>query len=384
MRAEVAHLQGALADTRAGRNADDSGDLTGYLAGLAHCCALFAANDLPDRPRVLWNLYPGAEAGLPNPDTIYRYVIVSPDYRYEITGRRGTSADLTFQVDDSGPERAGRLNRNLGLLAASDLAVRPDGTFTITVGPDEADGRPNHLRLPSDARRIMVRDTVSDWTQTATSLAVRRVGGGPVQPEPGLDELAERAAGFLASAAPLWVKIPEQYNYVLPPNTLPEARPTGAGGLQNQYVTTGTFSLTDDEALVVTAAPGTASYLGFQLGSNWYVDYDYRNHTSSLTSEQATTNPDGSFTWVIALRDPGHANWLDPADHHQGLTLMRWQGLSAPLPSSASPRVARVRLAELRSSVPEGSPFVSAAERQRSAARRRQQYDARMARLRHP
>lgn len=382
--AEVARLEAELAGTRAGRNPDDSSDLTDYLAGLTHCCALYAANDSPDRPRVLWNLYPGAEAGLPNPDTVYKYVTVSPDHRYEITGRRGTSADLTFQVDDAGPEHAGRLNRNLGLLAEPDLHVLPDGTFTITAGPDEAQGRPNHLHLPPGARRIMIRDTMSDWSQTPTSLAVRRVGGAPVGPEPGLDELADRAAAFLASAAPLWVRIPEQYNYVHPPNTLPPARPTGAGGLQSQYVTTGTFSLTDDEALVVTAGQGTASYLGFQVGSNWYVDYDYRSHTSSLTSAQAAPNPDGSYSWVIALRDPGHANWIDPVGHHEGLTLMRWQGLTAPLAPDNSPRVTRVALADLTAALPAGSPFVSTVDRKRKAAVRRQQFDRRVATLRFP
>ncbi|NUU22406.1 MAG: DUF1214 domain-containing protein [Streptomycetaceae bacterium] len=381
VRAQVERTRAELAGSRAGRTADDRADLDAYLAELTHCGALFVVSSDPARPRVLWNLYPGAQSGLPNPDTVYRYIRVAPEARYEVTGRRGTSDDVSFQVTDAGPETAGRLNKIMGLLDTAGLQTAADGTFTITLGPQAAQGARNHLQLPPEARQIMIRDTMSDWSQTPMSLTVRRVDGPPAGPEPGDDELAARTAAVVATTAGLWVRIPEQYNYIVPTNTLPPARPTGSGGLQGQYITTGTFRLADDEALVVTAGKGTAKYLGFHVGSNWYIAYDYRDHTSSLTSAQAVPNPDGSYTWVVALRDPGHANWIDPVGHHEGLTIMRWQGLSAPLPPGDSPRVALVKLAGLAAALPGGSPTASAQDRQPGAERRRQQVDARMAAL---
>jgi hypothetical protein len=55
-----------------------------------------------------------------------------------------------------------------------------DGSFTITVDSTPADGRPNHLQLPSDATLIAARNTLSDWnTQVPMSLSIERVGGPP-------------------------------------------------------------------------------------------------------------------------------------------------------------------------------------------------------------
>ncbi|MET8214245.1 hypothetical protein ABZT51_52505, partial [Streptomyces sp. NPDC005373] len=69
-----------------------------------------------------------------NPDTVYRFIPVSPEYRYEITGRRGTSDDISFQTTDAGPWLHGRLYKTMGVLATTDLRVTADGTFTLTLG----------------------------------------------------------------------------------------------------------------------------------------------------------------------------------------------------------------------------------------------------------
>lgn len=377
MRAQRERTRAYLAGTRAGKLPDDRGDLDAYLEELVYGCALMSVNLDPARPRVQWNVKPGARQGLDNPDTVYRFIPVSPDYRYEITGPRGTSDDISFQTTDAGPWLHGRLYKTMGVLATPDLRVTADGTFTLTLGSDAGDGRPNHIQLPPQARHIMVRDTMSDWSQTPMSLRVRRVGEPSAPPAPTEGELAAQAASMLERSAPLWVQVPEQYNHVVPVNTLPPAQPTGSSGLQGQYLTTGTFDLTDDQALVITARQGTAKYIGFQLGSDWYISYDYWAHTSSLTNIQAAPNPDGSYTYVIALRDPGVANWLDPVGHHQGLTLMRWQGLTTPLPSTNSPQVQLVNLADLPSALPPGTPMASSRDRRLHIVERQYQIDAR-------
>ena len=45
-----------------------------------------------------------------------------------------------------------------------------------------------------------------------------------------------------------------------------------------QYSSVGHFDLTPDQALVITLPATDAPYLGFQLGSLWYISLDYINH----------------------------------------------------------------------------------------------------------
>lgn len=377
LRAQIERSRATLAASRAGNNPDDRRELDGYLGELAFGAALMSVNADAARPRVQWNLKPGARQGLENADNIYRLIPVSPDSRYEITGQRGTSDDISFQTIDAGPWLYGRLQKTMGVLATPDLHPAADGTFTITLGPEPAAGRPHHIQLPPDARQIMIRDTTTDWSQIPMTLAVRRIDGPSAPPEASQQQLADRTAAMLASSTAAWIQVPEQYNHTVPANTLPAARPTSSGGLQGQYVTTGTFDITDDQALVITARAGTAKYLGFQLGSDWYISYNYWDHTSSLTNTQARPNADGSYTYVIAIRDPGVANWLDPVGHHQGLTLLRWQGVSAPLAPEESPQVKLVALADLPSALPPGVPAATLQDRAAQIDRRRQQINAR-------
>jgi hypothetical protein len=37
--------------------------------------------------------------------------------------------------------------------------------------------------------------------------------------------------------------------------------------------------------------------------------------------------PDGRVTLIIAPRDPGYANWVSTGGMHDGLFIIRWQGL---------------------------------------------------------
>jgi hypothetical protein len=63
----------------------------------------------------------------------------------------------------------------------------------------------------------------------------------------------------------------------------------------------------------------------------WYVSLDYINHQTSLTADQARTDPDGRLRFVICERDPGVANWLECTGHRRGYVQIRWQRLSRDL-----------------------------------------------------
>jgi hypothetical protein len=104
---------------------------------------------------------------------------------------------------------------------------------------------------------------------------------------------------------------------------------------------------------VPAAGRGTAPYQGIQLGSMWYISLDYINHQTSLTADQARTDPDGMLRFVISERDPGVTNWLECTGHRRGYVQIRWQRLTRELKPADGPSVEILPVAD----VPERLPY---------------------------
>ena len=121
------------------------------------------------------------------------------------------------------------------------------------------------------------------------------------------------------------------------------------GGLATQFSSVGHYDLGDDQAMIVTVPrwPDVAPYQGIQLGSMWYISLDYINHQTSLTADQARTDPDGMIRFVVSERDPASANWLECTGHRRGYLQFRWQRLSRELGPADGPQVEVVPFAEL-------------------------------------
>ena len=99
-----------------------------------------------------------------------------------------------------------------------------------------------------------------------------------------------------------------------------------------------------DEALVIRVVPPRCAYWNFELGNYWMNSADYRYRLSSLNSEQAVVEDDGSVVIVVAHHDPGVPNWLDTAGHTVGLMPQRWvEADSSPTPSATLVHVRRSR-----------------------------------------
>ena len=102
----------------------------------------------------------------------------------------------------------------------------------------------------------------------------------------------------------------------------------------------GHFDLAPDQALVITIPQSDAPYLGFQLGSLWYISLDYINHQTSLNATQAQVDPDGKIRIVVADRSPGVTNWVETLGHRKGFLQFRWQRVSRELTDADGPTVA--------------------------------------------
>jgi hypothetical protein len=130
---------------------------------------------------------------------------------------------------------------------------------------------------------------------------------------------------------------------------------------------------------VVRLEQRQAAYLGFQLADVWGQAAPYVWESGSLTQTQARPDPDGAFTYVVSVPDPGVHNWLDPSGLHSGTFCTRWQGLAAGVPLEDAVREVKVvKLKDLKAALPAGTPWTTPAERKAELAARAASYARRL------
>jgi len=321
--------------------------------------------------------YPSAlHGGLENPDNVYRAIPLSPDSRYVIHGVRHSPApaQITYELMDSIPGLRS-IGRHLAMLKDRDMVLGPDGAFTITLDSDPANGRANHIQLTPEARCLFIRDTLSDWSsQSADSLTIERVGG-PDRPPATEAQLTHEAAQLVVDYARFWHELPKIYRTKLAVKTNafnPPAPRDGAWG----FIANTHFEIADDEAFVFTTHPSDAPYHAVLIGNHWWIALDADLRSGAFNTAQARANPDGSFTFVIAARDPGVWNWLDTAGLHSGIIQVRWQGTPPDLRALPDGITAGklVKLSDLESAVPKTTVWVTPQQRQVQLAERHASY----------
>ncbi len=361
----------------------------------------------------------GARILYDNPDTIYRMIPVNASSSYVITGRFAgpEPADTTFSV------LTGLTGTTTAVLTAHDLVRNADGSFTITVDSRPADGRPNHLQLPSDATLIAARNTLSDWnTQVPMSLSIERVGGPPNNLFSQLGFYDFPVIGPLFSSTPilsqllslvpplnpmpLWLQATEtaivsmlglfmepQYMAVAATDAVTgEPRPANvlsapahnASFLANQLQSAGHFQLADDEALVITIDPGSARYFNVPVTNVWTVTDNYWDQQTSLNNVQAVHEAGKPYTLVLSPTEPCTAagcvaNWVSTGGLNQGTLSIRFQDID--LGNFVAPTVSArlIKLADLDTELPPGTEFLTPEERAEALATRKAGYDKRYA-----
>ncbi|GIE94388.1 hypothetical protein [Paractinoplanes rishiriensis] len=341
-----------------------------YLAGSIRASVQMAWAYERDFPYFVRSTGPYTKMGLDNPDTLYFHAWLRDDAEYVVTGRRGSTADLSFQVLD-GDYSPVNVPGSLTAFDDREIEIDADGTFRLTFGP-RASGR-NAFRLAPGSAMLVVREVFSDWaTERPGMLRIHRSDRLGAAPAPvTLDTMTKRygvAGKILVSRLRTFLAFAERFYLGLPVNTLTPPRPT-PGGLSTQYSSVGHYDLEDDQAMVVTVPASDAPYQGIQLGSMWYVSLDYINHQTSLTAHQARIDPDGMIRYVISERDPGVANWLERTGHRRGYVQLRWQRLSRALTPADGPKVDVVAVDDLPKQLPYHEPLAADAWRDRIAAR---------------
>jgi hypothetical protein len=322
---------------------------------------------------------PDAKYLTPNADNVFRLIPVDGVSRFEVGARpTGPNPPRQFTVQlvsaipgDDGSEKV------LSVLLDTDIQTKPDGSFTLTIGPEAANGRSNHIQTSPEAHYLLIRDTIADWVhETPYDLDAIRIGD--VDAVPVSDSvLAQRAVLLIQKETARVIESKSKLFAQQPPNTVaaPFVREGGRWGLS----AAGHFKLADDEALVLTVDALGGKYLAVQLANSWLGSLDYIHHPSSLNSVQSAPNADGSYTFVIASRDPGVRNWVDTAGLHEGSLFIRWQKLPQPLnPSTNAVREVKVvKLSSLAANLPADAQKVTPKERKKLLLERAAAYERR-------
>jgi len=352
----LAEAEKLIADAPFVASEQDLAEGYDYLAGSVQASLRLAWAYQRDFPYFVQSTGPYTKLGLDNPDTLYFHAYLRDDAEYVVTGRRGSTADLSFQVlkGDYSPVEVPD-----SLSAFDDRAFEVDagGTFELRFGP--SGGGRNSFRLGAGSSMLLVREVYSDWSaERRGTISIRRDDrAGHAPPPAGPDVMAKRygvAGKILLSRLRTFLAFPEWFYRCEPVNTMTPPRPT-PGGLATQFSSAGHFDLGEDQAMIVTvpaAGRDVAPYQGIQLGSMWYISLDYINHQTSLTADQARIDPDRRLRFVISERDPGVANWLELTGRRRGYVQIRWQRLARELTENDGPRVEVVPFTRIAERLP--------------------------------
>jgi hypothetical protein len=326
-----------------------------YLAGSIKAAIQASWSYGRDFPYFIRSATPYTKIGLDNPDTLYFSARIRDSAEYVVTGRRGTTTDLSFQILN-GDYSPAQVPDSLTAFDDRDFAIAADGSFELRFGPSKPGGGQNYFSLGKGAAMLVVREVFSDWaSERPGTIRIHRGDlAGATPPLPSRDTIAKRyesAGKILLNQLRAFIAFPEPFYLRLPVNTLTEPRLT-PGGLATQYSAVGHYDLRDDQAMIVTVPASDAPYQGIQLGSMWYISMDFINHQTSLTAHQARSDADGKIRFVISERSPGLANWLECTGHRRGYVQIRWQRLSRALTPADGPVVEIVGFDELPRRLP--------------------------------
>jgi hypothetical protein len=312
-----------------------------YLAGCIAGCMHLSFDYDRDHPFLQSGTGPFTKMGLDNPDTLYFGTRVHANHDYVVTGRRGTTTDLSFQLlggeytDDNVPASQAAFDDR-------ELQIAPDGSFEWRV-------------RPTSPGQLVIREVYGDWAAQRGTLTISRLDTAGTAPPPLTRETIEKryatAGKQLVNRVKTWLQFPQWFYFNIPVNTMVAPRLT-PGGLATQYSSVGHYELRPDQALVITIPVTDAPYLGFQLGSLWYISLDYINHQTSLNNTQAQADPDGKVRIVVADQNPGVTNWVETLGHRKGILQFRWQRVSRQLTEADGPAVELVDIDAIPTTLP--------------------------------
>jgi hypothetical protein len=318
-----------------------------------------------------------------NPDNVYQFTPIDPDGVYKISGFRGSVRIVDFQIGASSLFSYGKANaeKSFGPTFANydidTMTLGKDGAFGFVLSAKRPEGYSGDWRpLPPKSDYLLVRQLSYDWiNEVDARLAVERLDRPAAKPRQTAAQI-DTALKFIPEWTERWVKMgigPKEGvklwgdawgtkdKIVLIDFTKDQ------GGRAPQLYIAGQFDLKPDEALVYEMAPGKCRYWNLHLGSEMLNTLDFMNRQVSLNGFMAKPDSDGKIRIVISAKDPGIPNWLDNMGYKAGYI---WGRLDT-CENNATPTITKIAVADVRKSLPQDTPLVTAEERDTAIRLRR-------------
>lgn len=331
----------------------------------------------PDQPMLMPGYGLAMNYAAPNGDTLYYHSRIDGAGVYRLSGTRGTVPIVNIGVGDQWYQMLGKLTPRKDFNLDS-LTIDGSGHFSVIMSAERPSGYTGDWwQIPATSNNLGVRQVSNDWAREMdTQLSIERIDRPVNIPRRTAADLQRQIADL-----PTWVEhgtasFLEHVKAVRarPANSLHVFDPSGGGGLPGQSYYDGLFRIAADEALILDAVPPPGcKYWSVLLTDELFATVDWMNHQSSINGAQARLDADGHSRAVIALSDPGVANWLDPGGHFQGFIQGRWLGCKA----DGQPTLTKVPLADLRQHLPADTAFITPAERDESLRQRKRAFQAR-------
>ena len=138
------------------RTEQDLAEGLDYLAGSIRAALASSWGRDKEFPYFVRSATPHTKVGLDNPDTLYFSARIREDSEYVVTGRRGGTADLSFQILN-GDYTPADVPDSLNAFDDREIEINPDGTFELRFGPPKADAGLNYFVLGPNAAMLLVR-----------------------------------------------------------------------------------------------------------------------------------------------------------------------------------------------------------------------------------
>ena len=308
----------------------------------------------------------------PNPDDIYLRAPIRGDFRYRVSGNRGTCHILSFttQRGDSGMVDDISTIGGHRDLDHRDIAIDANGDFEIIFSAERPAGwTGDWAQIDPEATTLLVRQRMYDWeNEIDPRLSIECLDPVPLKPRLTPEQIIEgvrEMAKFPGRRTKAFYAIQNGVKSRVGFNVFEVVRPKG--WLSKQAYWQACFQFEPDEALVIeTELPKQVLYWNLQVNDPVFNALEYVYRLSCTNGHYAKLSSDGKFRAVISLTDPGVPNWLDPAGYTEGGLYGRWFDAD----SAPHPTITKVKLGELRERLPADTPVVSPQERADELARR--------------
>ncbi len=284
--------------------------------------------------------------GVQSPNQDHIVTPVDSRYRYRVRGTVGDAYTHLSSWSPPIPENVGAFacgldaeaqlpsfNPNMALTPHSFVLAElagDDGTVDFVLSVDDPGKDEVWFPMTPQTRELMGRVVYEDRrSQTPPRLTIQCLDDHPRPGTPEPDEMAVR----LAVAAQLVCGVLSDYggwtrDLLTRENDLEFTREWYeriGGSPDDRHFEFGYWRLPPDTALVVSFEEPRCQHWNFQLCNHWMENLaDYIRGRGYVDSLGAEREAGGRVRIVVARKDPGVANWIDPGDRDHGIMGLRF------------------------------------------------------------